>query len=167
MPIIKVTSIPTASHTPPEDPFNYRDAIREDLKEAIEKRIEMFELVGYPNTNYVTSSAKVVAFKYLSEIVFIPAKDNVKKKLSKEFKKELGGAVKYIRPNIPKTNTKAIEFRGVTVRGVKRAYAKIDFDYIDNFEKNLLDQTRTYYSDPDIQASLKKRWDREKVSPLA
>lgn len=161
MSIIRVKNIPKPKHTPPEEPFNYRDKLAKDIRKAYDKKIDKFEFIGYPNANYVSSYARNIAYKFIKEELYILIKRRVQETLVKEFTRKLKKAVKYIRVDVPSSAEPAIKIHGVTVRDVKRVYGEIDFEYIDNFENMLLEKYRKYYSDKAVQQELKNMLERE------
>lgn len=161
MSIIRVKTIPKPKHTPPEEPFNYRDKLFKDIRKAYDKRIDKFVFIGYPNANYASSFARNIALRFLQEELYTPIRRKVRETLVKEFSHKLKKAVKYIRVDVPSSAEPAIKIHGVTVHDVKKVYGEIDFEYIDNFENILLEKYRKYYSDKKVQKELKDILERE------
>lgn len=110
---------------------------RNDIKEAFDKRISMFELEG--NYNYKTLSSVVRAqmHHYFINNIYVPTVREVKNILSEEG---------YTNIQIPDGFTRgehsAYEVYGVTGTDRKHVYVKIYFDYIDDFKNTLLCATK-------------------------
>ena len=145
--IKEVTEIPKPNCKPKGDkPAGYyQELVFNDIKEAYTNKIEKFELVGYDTKpDYRAQVAKSEAFNVCREFIYIPAKNYVKKKLSKEFD------VAFIRCVLPTrySPNRIIKIHGVTLKdGIKHIYCEIDFKAARAFKKELLEHSRERTAD--------------------
>ena len=163
MAIREVTEIPKSSRGQRVQPFTYTEKIRDDIKNAYDRHIPIFEFTEYDNPNYVTTYAKDIACRFITQQVYSPAMHNIKARVKKKFRRKLGKAVEYIRIQTPMTAEPAIKIIGVTVHDEKHVYGKIDFDYIANFEDIMVNRYCEYYSKPEVQTDLIRKKEREEA----
>jgi len=163
MAIREITEIPKSSRNQRAQPFEYTEKIMNDIKEAYDRHIPIFEFIEYDNPNYVTTYAKDIACRFISQKVYSPTIHNIKTRVKKKFKRKLGKAVDYIRIQTPLTAEPAIKIIGVTVNDEKHVYGKIDYDYITNFEDIMVNRYCEYYAKPEIQTDLIRRKEREEA----
>lgn len=123
----------------------YQELVFNDIKEAYTNKIKKFELVGYDaRPDYIAQVAKSEAFNVCRELIYIPAKNHVKKKLNKEFD------VAFIRCVLPTrySGNRIIKVHGVTLKdGIKHVYCEIDFKEARIFKKELLERSRERTAD--------------------
>lgn len=145
--IKEVDSIPKPNCKPKGDvPAGYyQNLVFNDIREAYANKIKMFELVGYDTKpDYIAQVAKSEAFNVTREMVYLPAKNYVKRKLSKEFD------VAFIRCILPTrySGNRIIKVHGVTLKdGIKHVYCEIDFKEARAFKKELLERSRERTAD--------------------
>ena len=130
MAIREVDKIPKSSRNQRAQPFEYTEKIMNDITEAYERRIPIFEFTEYDNPNYVTTYAKEIALRFITQKLYSTAYVNIRSAVKKKFKRKLGKAVDYIRINVPLSAEPAIKIYGVTVNGEKHVYGKIDFQIL-------------------------------------
>jgi len=140
--IKEITEIPKPDVSPKNDkPVGfYREILNKDITEAFDNKIAKFELVGYDaKPDYLIQAARAEAYNVCNEKIYKPAKEYVKRKLSKEYDKS------HIRCLTPRkySPNHIIRLHGVTLKdGIKHMYCEIDFKAARNFKKELLEDSR-------------------------
>lgn len=141
MAIKEVTIIPKPNTKQKSDrPTGYyHDLIREDLKNAYKLKIKQFEFVGYEaKPDYIAQTARSEAYDVCRELIYMPAKKYVIRKLKDEFDERM---IRCIIPGRYSPNS-IIKIRGVTLEdGVKHIYCEIDYKEARKFKKVLLQDT--------------------------
>jgi len=143
MAIKEVKKIPEIEKHINAAPFEYVIKLEADIRYAYVNHIKRFEFVGYANPNYLAESARQAAHRFIDEILYIPARSEVREILMTEFPDR-----DYITigPKITASNNKAIKVYGRTVDDEKRVFVEIDYDYIANFKQELLEKLRVKFS---------------------
>lgn len=114
---------------------SYNSMIREDFEEAIEKHIEKFEFEGDYNYKTLAASARTQA-----RIMFRPIFRRVSKEVEEIVGAELGHQI-WI------THDWDYRDRYISIMSRKKddrihVYAKIDYEFVENFKNILLEDTR-------------------------
>lgn len=126
----------------PEQRRAYRQRIRNDITEAINKRIEKFEFEGDYNWKYLSLYAREEAEYIFRTTLYMPAAQEVKKVLKEKYE------ANYIFP------TSSYEYRGKYIRIINRkekdrnhVFAKINYKFASNFYEVLLSDTQKKYDE--------------------
>ena len=139
MAIKEVTEIPKSIRVQIAEPFEYTEKIMADIRYAYINKIKLFEFVGYNNPNYLCTYSKRIAFRFINEILFKPAKQEVREQLKEELKTDSI----FVSPCTSSAANRAIIIKGVTLEdNQKHVYAEIDYEWIANFKGDLLERMR-------------------------
>jgi len=142
MAIKKVEQVPM---TLQEQRQSYRDMIRQDINEAIEKRIDKFEFDGDYNYKYLASYAREEAEWIFRRKIYRPAAKRVTETLQAEFGRErvfapiLIGEWRY--------RGRYIRIKSLKGEDRQHVYAEIDFSQEEGFYHDLLADTRAKYKE--------------------
>ena len=111
--------------------------VRDDIKEAFDRRISKFEFEGNYNYKTLASVARAQIHRYFVDNIYVPTVREVRNILSEEG---------YIDITIPdgfsRGEHSAYEVYGVTGTDRKHVYVQIYFNYIDEFKDTLLRATK-------------------------
>lgn len=137
MAIKKVDQTPM---TLPGKRISYREQIRRDINEAIEKRIDKFEFDGDYNYKYLASYAREEAEWIFVQKIYRPAAKRVAETLQREFN------IRGVYP-VGERRYKGRYIRIKNLKGADRdhVYAEIDFSQEEDFYNDLLTDTRNQY----------------------
>ena len=115
----------------------YREMLKADITEALDKRISKFEFEGDYNYKTLGMYAREVAQTVFREKIYNPAVAEIKEILAEEFKTN-----KVRIPACWDTSKYIIKINSVT--GIDRihVYVSIDFEQIDTFKDRLMSATR-------------------------
>lgn len=137
-----VNEIPKPNVKPRDDvPKGYYQAkINTDLRDAYSQKLTKFEIIGYDaKPDYLLQVARSEAYNVCKELIYIPARKYVIKQLAKEFHKDS------IKCSIPSkfSSNPIFKFYGVTLKdGIKHMYCEINYEYIKQYKKALLEISR-------------------------
>lgn len=139
MAIKKVEQVPM---TLQEQRQSYRDMIRQDINEAIEKRIDKFEFDGDYNYKYLASYAREEAEWIFRRKIYRPAAKRVAETLQAEFGRERVFAESEWR-----YRGRYIRIKSLKGEDRQHVYAEIDFSQEEGFYNDLLADTRAKYKE--------------------
>lgn len=125
MSIKEVEVIPA---TPKNGRQAYREMIRDDIKEAIDKRITKFELIGDYNYKYLNQYAREEGERYFTRYLWSP----VRKRVCEELQKKYNEKYWFWGPNNYDEARKFIRVHRVKMEDRIHVYVTLDYDYLDN-----------------------------------
>lgn len=115
----------------------YREMLRADIIEALNRRISKFEFEGDYNYKTLGMYAREVAQTVFFEKIYSPVVADIKKTLMEEYKTE-----NILIPIGWDTAKYIIKISGVTGTDRIHVYGSIDFELLDTFRDRLLSATR-------------------------
>lgn len=123
---------------PRSKPVTQAQMVRDDLKEAFEKRISQFELEGEYNYKTLGTLVRQEIRSYFWNNVFYPARCAVKEELKNEF-----ADMRIVVPDRGFYEDRGFAVvKTVTMEDRPHVFVKIYFDAIDNYKDKLLADTR-------------------------
>ena len=121
---------------------SYREMIRNDIAEAIEKRIPKFELIGEYNYKYLANYAREEGGRYFRLKHYCPVALLVSNVLGEKYKE------KYMRVYTPagyELEKKFIKVHNVKGEDRNHVYVFLDFDFLDGLKEYVYQETEKKY----------------------
>lgn len=130
----------------------YREMIRNDIKEAIDKRISKFELIGDYNYKYLNQYAREEGERYFTKVFWSPVRKRVHEELQKKYNEKYW----FYDPSNYEEAKKFIRVHRVKMEDRIHVYVTLDYDYLDNLYEYLKKASEEAY-----KASIKRKEERQ------
>jgi len=139
-------------------PKNYSQKIYDDLKEAYDKHIAVFEFEGDYNYNNFTTYAHE-PIKRLTQELIVPG---VEKAIKEKFMKDMHKDISYLPNDLIKLNL--VDGYGsfitiVTIRGEdrKHVYGKINFNYAEELKTRCIRRIKLHLQERQFERNAERR----------
>lgn len=158
MAIKKIDQVPM---TLQEQRASYREQIRRDINEAIEKKIDKFEFDGDYNYKYLANYAREEAEWIFRRKIYRPAEKRVRETLEKEWADENGNSRRIFPESEWKYRGRYIRIKSLKGEDRQHVYAEIDFSQEEKFYDELLADTRAKYKEIAERDKLRQKRKKE------
>ena len=139
--------------------ISYREMIRNDIKEAYEKRIPKFELIGEYNYKYLNNYAREEGEKYFRGQIMLPVARKATEEISKKYPLEKHMSV--YTPSGYDVVRNVLKVRKVKQEDRIHVYVEINYDFLDNYYNYCLEYIEEHY-----KQAVKRREERTRNAKL-